>query len=89
VSARIVTLAGDGIGPEIMAPTLTLLGELGTFEFEEHVFGGGSIDAHGMALTEETLAACRDADDWPGAFYARIGFEHVEDRADFLLIKAE
>jgi 3-isopropylmalate dehydrogenase len=62
VSARIVTLPGDGIGPEIMAPTLTLLGELGTFEFEEHVFGGASIDAHGVALTEETLAAAQGAD---------------------------
>jgi 3-isopropylmalate dehydrogenase len=62
VSARIVTLPGDGIGPEIMAPTLTLLGELGTFEFEEHVFGGASIDAHGVALTDETLAAAQGAD---------------------------
>jgi 3-isopropylmalate dehydrogenase len=59
---RIVTLPGDGIGPEIMAPTLDLLGRLGDFEFEEHVFGGASIDAHGVALTDETLAACRAAD---------------------------
>ena len=62
MSARIVTLPGDGIGPEIMAPALTLLGELGTFEFEEHVFGGASIDAHGVALTGETLAAAQGAD---------------------------
>ena len=62
MSARIVTLPGDGIGPEIMAPTLTLLGELGTFEFEEHVFGGASIDAHGVALTDETLLAAQSAD---------------------------
>jgi 3-isopropylmalate dehydrogenase len=59
---RIVTLPGDGIGPEIMAPTLDLLNRLGEFEFEEHVFGGASIDAHGTALTDETLAACRGAD---------------------------
>ena len=59
---RIVTLPGDGIGPEIMAPTLELLGRLGDFEFEEHMFGGASIDAHGVALTDETLAACRSAD---------------------------
>ena len=62
MSARVVTLAGDGIGPEIMAPTLTLLGELGTFEFEEHVFGGASIDAHGVALTDETLLGAQSAD---------------------------
>jgi|ERR1035437_201228 3-isopropylmalate dehydrogenase len=59
---RIVTLPGDGIGPEIMAPTLTLLGSLGDFEFEEHIFGGASIDAHGVALTDEVLDACRRAD---------------------------
>jgi 3-isopropylmalate dehydrogenase len=62
MSHHIVTLPGDGIGPEIMAPALELLGELGDFEFEEHVFGGISIDAHGTALTDEVLAACRKAD---------------------------
>ena len=36
--------------------------ELGDFEFAEHPFGGASIDAHGVALTDEVLAACRDAD---------------------------
>jgi len=59
---RIVTLPGDGIGPEIMAPTLDLLGRLGDFEFEQHVFGGASIDAHGTALTDDVLAACKRAD---------------------------
>ena len=62
MTQRIVTLSGDGIGPEIMAPTLELLGKLGEFEFEEHVFGGASIDANGVALTDETLAACKQAD---------------------------
>jgi 3-isopropylmalate dehydrogenase len=62
VAHRIVTLPGDGIGPEIMAPALELLERLGDFEFEEHVFGGASIDAHGVALTDEVLAACRGAD---------------------------
>jgi 3-isopropylmalate dehydrogenase len=59
---RIVTLPGDGIGPEILAPTLEVLRELGDFDFEEHPFGGAAIDAHGTALTDETLAACRRAD---------------------------
>ncbi len=59
---RIATLPGDGIGPEIMAPTLELLARLGEFEFEEHLFGGASIDAHGVALTDEVLAACRRSD---------------------------
>ncbi|MGA8354553.1 MAG: 3-isopropylmalate dehydrogenase [Solirubrobacteraceae bacterium] len=59
---RIVTLPGDGIGPEIMAPALELLGKLGDFEFEQHAFGGASIDLHGTALTDETLQACKQAD---------------------------
>ncbi len=59
---RIVTLPGDGIGPEILAPALDVLNELGDFEFEEHVFGGAAIDAHGTALPDEVLEACRTAD---------------------------
>ncbi len=59
---RIVTLPGDGIGPEILAPALDVLRAVGEFEFEEHPFGGASIDLHGAALTDETLAACKRAD---------------------------
>jgi 3-isopropylmalate dehydrogenase len=62
MAARIVILPGDGIGPEIMAPTVELLNRLGDFDFEEHLFGGASIDAHGTALTDEVLEACRRAD---------------------------
>src|SRR4051795_1412864 len=58
----IAVLPGDGIGPEITAPTLEVLSRLGDFAFTEHPFGGASIDAHGTALTDETLAACRQAD---------------------------
>src|SRR3954452_21494360 len=59
---RIAVLPGDGIGPEIAAPAIEVLGELGDFEFSEHVFGGASIDAHGTPLTDEVLEACRDSD---------------------------
>jgi 3-isopropylmalate dehydrogenase len=62
MSHHVVTLPGDGMGPEIMAPALELLSKLGDFEFEEHVFGGASIDAHGTALTDEVLEACKRAD---------------------------
>jgi 3-isopropylmalate dehydrogenase len=58
----IATLPGDGIGPEIMEPTLELLEELGDFEFQEYLFGGASIDVDGVALTDEVLHACREAD---------------------------
>jgi 3-isopropylmalate dehydrogenase len=62
VSHRIVTLPGDGIGPEILAPTLRVLDAVGDFSYEERLFGGASIDANGIALTDDVLATCRGAD---------------------------
>jgi 3-isopropylmalate dehydrogenase len=63
MSKRIVTLPGDGIGPEILPAAIEVLDAVGAdFSYEEHPFGGASIDAHGTALTDETLAACRSAD---------------------------
>jgi 3-isopropylmalate dehydrogenase len=60
---RIVTLPGDGIGPEVLASALEVLGAVADdLEYEEHRFGGASIDAHGTALTDDTLAACQAAD---------------------------
>jgi 3-isopropylmalate dehydrogenase len=59
MSHRIAVLPGDGIGPEITAPTLEILDRLGDFSFTELPFGGASIDAHGVALTDEVLAECR------------------------------
>jgi 3-isopropylmalate dehydrogenase len=62
MTQRIAVLPGDGIGPEVAAPALEVLRRLGDFAFEEHAFGGVSIDQHGTALTDDVLAACRDAD---------------------------
>jgi 3-isopropylmalate dehydrogenase len=59
----IVTLPGDGIGPEVLAAALRVLAAVAPdLEYEEHVFGGASIDAHGTALTDDVLDACRAAD---------------------------
>src|SRR3954464_2800529 len=61
--ARIIKLPGDGIGPEVLASALEVLRAVADdLEYEEHAFGGASIDAHGRALTDETLAACQGAD---------------------------
>jgi 3-isopropylmalate dehydrogenase len=63
MTPRVVLLPGDGIGPEIIAPAVELLNAVGAeFDYEQHVFGGACIDAHGTALTDDTLAACRSAD---------------------------
>jgi 3-isopropylmalate dehydrogenase len=58
----IALLPGDGIGPEVTGPAVRVLDRLGDFEYTELPFGGASIDAHGTALTDETLRACQEAD---------------------------
>ena len=63
----IAFLPGDGIGPEICAEARLLLVDVnrrtGTaFELVERPIGGASIDAHGVPMTEETLATCLSAD---------------------------
>jgi 3-isopropylmalate dehydrogenase len=63
MAPKIVLLPGDGIGPEILPPALEVLNAVGAeLDTEEHLFGGASIDAHGTALTGETLKACKQAD---------------------------
>jgi len=64
---RITLLPGDGIGPEIMAVTITVMKEVGQqlgidFTFREALIGGAAIDATGNPLPDETLAACKDSD---------------------------
>ncbi len=71
MAPKIVLLPGDGIGPEIMPPAIEVLRAVGAeLDYEEHVFGGASIDAHGTALTDETLNACQQAD---AVFLAAVG----------------
>jgi 3-isopropylmalate dehydrogenase len=45
-----------------MAAARELLAPVGDFELDEHLVGGASIDANGTALTDDVLAACREAD---------------------------
>ncbi|MDO5376636.1 MAG: 3-isopropylmalate dehydrogenase [Staphylococcus rostri] len=64
---HIVTLPGDGIGPEIMSGTLEVLAALSekyNFDYDvtEHLMGGSAIDATGSPLPEATLTACQQAD---------------------------
>src|ERR687885_2185524 len=63
MAKTIVTLPGDGIGPEVTAAAVEVLNELrDDLAFEEHPIGGDSIDAHGTALTDEVLEACKASD---------------------------
>ena len=68
--AHIVTLPGDGIGPEIIEAATRVLDAVGGFTYEPHLFGGAAIDVHGSALTDETIAACRASD---GVLLAAVG----------------
>ncbi|HKX11866.1 MAG TPA: 3-isopropylmalate dehydrogenase [bacterium] len=64
---KILVLAGDGIGPEVMAETVKILEfvnqqeKLG-LEFESGLVGGCSYDAHGKPLTDATLNLAKAAD---------------------------
>ncbi len=67
MNARIVTLPGDGVGPEVIGEAVTVLQAVAVryghaFAFTEHLIGGCSIDRHGVPLTEDALAACRASD---------------------------
>jgi 3-isopropylmalate dehydrogenase len=59
---RIVLLPGDGIGPEILPAAVRILDAVGSFDYEEHPFGGAAIDATGEPLPAATLEAARGAD---------------------------
>jgi len=64
---KILILAGDGIGPEVMREARRLLDWLERrrgirFEIEEDLVGGASIDARGTPLSEATVALAKEAD---------------------------
>ncbi len=64
---QIAVLAGDGIGPEVMAEAIKVLGAIETkfglkFAFTEARVGGIAIDVDGKALPEETIRGCEASD---------------------------
>ncbi|HYA00869.1 MAG TPA: 3-isopropylmalate dehydrogenase [Candidatus Binatia bacterium] len=66
-AVRVVTLPGDGIGPEVIEVAVAVLSaacsEGGiTLHVEERPVGGRAIDETGMPLPPATLEACRGAD---------------------------
>jgi 3-isopropylmalate dehydrogenase len=59
----IVTLPGDGIGPEVLAAALEILNAVAPdLTYDEHLIGGAAIDTTGTALPDETLAAAKRSD---------------------------
>ncbi|MFL5096918.1 MAG: 3-isopropylmalate dehydrogenase [Xanthobacteraceae bacterium] len=64
---KLLLLAGDGIGPEVMAEVKRLIDVmnkkgLGRFETEEGLVGGCAYDAHQVAITDETMAKAQACD---------------------------
>ncbi|HAV76344.1 MAG TPA: 3-isopropylmalate dehydrogenase [Anaerolineae bacterium] len=64
---NITLLPGDGIGPEVVSEAVRVLDVIAskfghTFNFQERLMGGCSIDKYGQSITEETLADCKASD---------------------------
>lgn len=67
MDCKIVTIPGDGIGPEIVREACKVLDKVGRvyghgFEYTQILMGGCSIDAYGVPLTEEALETARKSD---------------------------
>ena len=64
---KIAILAGDGIGPEVMAEAIKVLDAIKQkfdiqLQYEHADVGGLAIDKHGTALPAATLALCKASD---------------------------
>ncbi len=67
MTARILVMPGDGVGPEICREAVRVLDALASdhgldIELEEALVGGAAIDAEGVPLPESSLTAARAAD---------------------------
>jgi 3-isopropylmalate dehydrogenase len=75
MKAKIAVIAGDGIGPEVVAEAVRALETIASrfrheFELKEEWFGGAAIDRYGDPLPEATLTTCKAAD---GVLLGAIG----------------
>ena len=64
---KLMVLAGDGIGPEVMYQVRRVIDWFDkrrsvSFDLDEDLIGGCAYDAHGTPLTDETLAKSKAAD---------------------------
>ncbi len=66
MSARIVVLAGDGVGPEVTAAAVRVLEQVSAahglkLELEDALIGGAAYDAAGSPLPNATIQSCKTA----------------------------
>ena len=67
MTKNIAVIKGDGIGPEIVTEAMKVLDAVAkkyghTFNYEQLLMGGASIDANGKPLTDETIERCKASD---------------------------
>lgn len=95
---NLLILAGDGIGPEVMAEVKKLIGWINKHEnisinTDDDLIGGAAIDAYGVPLADSTLEKARNSDavllgavggpKWADAEY------HLRPEAGLLKIRKE
>jgi 3-isopropylmalate dehydrogenase len=64
---RIAAIPGDGVGPEVVAAAREALDAAGAafgfaIDWTEILAGGAAIDAHGIAIRDEDVVRCGEAD---------------------------
>lgn len=67
MKATLATLPGDGIGPEVLDATLSVLDKVAAkfgheFTYQEASIGGAAIDAYQDPLPDATVRVCEQAD---------------------------
>ncbi|GBR75846.1 3-isopropylmalate dehydrogenase [Candidatus Termititenax persephonae] len=75
MTAKIAVLAGDGIGPEVVAQGQKVLAKTAqkfglNLEFSPANIGGAAIDQEGSALPETTVQICQNSD---AIFFGSVG----------------
>jgi 3-isopropylmalate dehydrogenase len=78
---NLVFVPGDGIGPEVISAGRRVLEGAGRifgfgFNWSEVLIGGVAIDAYGIPMRDEDLAACADAD---AVYFGAIGDPKYDD----------
>ncbi|MBA3235026.1 MAG: 3-isopropylmalate dehydrogenase, partial [Chloroflexi bacterium] len=64
---RVATIPGDGVGPEVVTAARRVVDRAGAafgfaVDWSELIVGGIAIDTYGVAIRDEDLSACGEAD---------------------------
>jgi 3-isopropylmalate dehydrogenase len=82
---KVLVLAGDGIGPEIMRQALRVIEffdqhRIASFEITEGLVGGAALDESGVPLTDETLTQAIASD---AVLFGAVGGPKWDDTLPF------